>query len=162
MLRHTISWSKTLKYTFFILIIFTLELAVAYIPNVQVTTLLMMILAQKLDNRREYAFYTFLYILLQGIWWGFNLYLVSMYIGWLIWGLMSQKITHWRIENQAFVGFLFAFIYGLTFYPLTFLIYLTPFIPYIIADFPFALTMAVSNALTIIWLRNALYMRIPL
>ena len=163
MLNQTTFWNRTLKFTFFTTIIFVLEMALASIPNVQVTTVLMMILAQKLGEgrKKEYALYVLLYIMLQGMFWGFNFYLISMYVGWLLWGFLSWKITHWRIENQALVGFLFAFIYGLTFYPLTYLVYLTPLIPYVIADFPFALTMAVSNALTIIWLKDVIYHRIP-
>ena len=162
MLNHTISWSKTLKYTFFVNIIFALELGLAAIPNVQVTTVLMLILAQKLGNMKEYTFYTFIYILLQGLWWGFSFYLISMFVGWLIWGWVSIRMNEWKVEYQSMIGFVFAFIYGLTFYPLTYFIYLTPFIPYLIADFPFALIMATSNALTIMWLRNILYKRVPL
>ena len=162
MLNHTISWSKTLKYTFFVNIIFALELGLAAIPNVQVTTVLMLILAQKLGNMKEYTFYTFIYILLQGLWWGFSFYLISMFVGWLIWGWVSIRMNEWKVEYQSMIGFVFAFIYGLTFYPLTYFIYLTPFIPYLIADFPFALVMATSNALTIMWLRNILYKRVPL
>jgi energy-coupling factor transport system substrate-specific component len=164
MLNQTILWRRKLFFTFFITITFVLEFALSSIPNVQVTTLLIMILAQKLGNKKrlEYTLYIFLYIMLQGITWGFNFYLISMFVGWIMWGWISMSITHWKIQYQSFVGFIFAFLYGLTFYPLTFLIYLTPFIPYVIADFPFALTMGVSNALTIIWLRDVLYARIPL
>lgn len=162
MLNHKISWSRTLKYTFFVNIIFALELGLAAIPNVQVTTVLMLILAQKLGNMKEYTFYTFIYILLQGLWWGFSFYLISMFVGWLIWGWVSIRMNEWKVEYQSMIGFVFAFLYGLTFYPLTYLIYLTPFIPYLIADFPFALVMATSNALTIMWLRDILYKRVPL
>ena len=162
MLNHKISWSRTLKYTFFVNIIFALELGLAAIPNVQVTTVLMLILAQKLGNMKEYTFYTFIYILLQGLWWGFSFYLISMFVGWLIWGWVSIRMNEWKVEYQSMIGFVFAFLYGLTFYPLTYFIYLTPFIPYLIADFPFALVMATSNALTIMWLRDILYKRVPL
>ena len=162
MLNHKISWSRTLKYTFFVNIIFALELGLAAIPNVQVTTVLMLILAQKLGSMKEYTFYTFIYILLQGLWWGFSFYLISMFGGWLIWGWVSIRMNKWKVEYQSMIGFVFAFLYGLTFYPLTYLIYLTPFIPYLIADFPFALVMATSNALTIMWLRDILYKRVPL
>lgn len=162
MLNHTISWSKTLKYTFFITIIFVLEVVLSSIPNVQVTTVLMLILAQKINNIKEYTFYTTIYMILQGLMWGFSFYILPMYIGWVLWGVISIEIKDWGVEYQGMVGFAFAFIYGLLFFPLTYLIYDVPFIPYLLADIPYSFIFGVSNALTIMWLRNILYKRIPL
>lgn len=98
-----------------------------------------------------------LYIALQGLVWGFGFYLIGMYLGWFLWMIIAKSVKNMKIEIQAFAGFLFAFIYGLSFYPLTGIIYQIPFSAYMIADFPFALTMGGVNFLTILWLRDIIY-----
>lgn len=152
---------RVLFITFYTLIIFTLEFALSHIPNVQVTTILFMILFEK-TNRTDSHKAIALYIALQGLVWGFGFYLVGMTVGWLIWSALSKIFRYTRLEIKTVLGFIFAFIYGVSFYPLTGVLYGIPFIPYLIADFPFALTMGVSNFLSILWLYTPLERQIKL
>lgn len=131
----------------------------------QLTTVLFMVLFQKskIDKiiKQTDIISITLYIALQGVYWGFGFYLIGMYLGWFLWAIIANKVSHTKIETQAFAGFLFAFIYGMSFYPLTGLIYQIPFSAYIIADFPYAITMGVTNFITILWLRTPLMHRLP-
>jgi hypothetical protein len=124
-------------------------------PNIQVTTLLFLILFEKNDKTDGVLSIVF-YIVLQGLAWGFGLYLIGMTLGWFLYLVIAKLTVSRGIWTKATAGFLFAFIYGISFYPVTGIVYQTPFIAYIIADFPFALTMGVSNFISILWLYTRL------
>lgn len=146
---------------FTVTIIFVLEIALSGIPNVQLTTVLFMVSFQIHHKIKHTDIISItLYIALQGVHWGFGFYLIGMYAGWFVWMIIAKNVSHTKIETQAFVGFLFAFIYGMAFYPLTGIIYQIPFTAYMIADFPYAIMMGVSNFITILWLKPLLMHRI--
>jgi hypothetical protein len=67
-----------------------------------------------------------------------------MFIGWVIWWVLSKNGKYLTIKS---IGF--AFVYGWTFLPLTWVIYRIDPVAYLIADIPFQINMAVSNIITI-------------
>ena len=127
-----------------------MEVMLASLPNIQLTTVLFAVIFTKFDVK--YQIYAILaYVMLQGIIYGFSLYLISMFIGWFIWLIIINLCNKDNIKTIALFSVIFAVLYGLVFYPLNYLLYELPFIPYLIADLPFMMLMAVSNVLTMLW-----------
>jgi len=139
----------------YISILFALELALAHIPNIQVTTLLFLILFERYDKTVS-ALSIVYYVVLQGLVWGFGTYILGMYLGWFLYMIIAKLTQSKGIWTKATAGFLFAFIYGISFYPITGIIYQIPLVAYLIADFPFAITMGVVNFISILWLYERL------
>jgi len=119
----------------------TTELMFAFLPNYSLTPLLF---ALYFKHFRHSVLLIMSYILLQGVIWGFGLYLISMSMGWLIWYFMARNARHLEVKSV-----LFAVIYGISFMPLTVIVYQVDPIAYLIADIPFQLSMAISNLVTI-------------
>ena len=84
--------------------------------------------------------------------WGFSLWVAPMWIGWVLWAVLV-KTTNLYLPIK---GIVFAYLYGLLFMPLTVIVYGVDPIAYMIADFPFATTMAIGNALTLMILYKPL------
>lgn len=147
----TSSIREQLFVAFYVLILFTLESLVDHIPNVQLTTLLFLILFENNDKTVS-ALSIVYYVVLQGLMWGFGSYILGMYIGWFLYMIIAKIFIKTGVGMKAFISLLFAFIYGLSFYPMTGIIYQIPFATYMVADFPYALIMGVSNFISILWL----------
>ena len=113
----------------------------SHLPNFSLTPLLF---ALYFTHYRSGLLLILTYIILQGFIWGVGFYLISMFIGWTIWwGLSKNK------KNLTSKSVLFAFVYGWSFLPLTWIVYRIDPVAYLIADIPFQINMAISNLLTI-------------
>lgn len=131
------------------------EQALSFIPNVQFSTLLILLFASSFKLRDSLTMIA-VYVVIDSLYMGaFNLmYMVPMYIGWSMIPLGYQLL--FKDKNHplglAFFGLILGFIYGFLFMP--FAVILTGVDPwaYLLADIPFQIVMAISNFLTILWL----------
>ena len=84
--------------------------------------------------------------------WGFGLWNLPMFLGWTLWMVMVKEIK----LPIPFLGFTFGYLYGIMFMPLTVIVYNVDWWAYLVADFPYATTMAVSNTITLMFLHKVL------
>ncbi|PKK92922.1 MAG: hypothetical protein CVV61_07300 [Tenericutes bacterium HGW-Tenericutes-6] len=142
-------------------ILFAQQLLFSMIPNVQLTTLLVVLFTKTLGFRRT-SLIVIIHVLASSMLSPYGalnpLYLPSMMIGWLlIPTLLSTGFKHLeKPYGLAIFGFVFGFIYGWMFIPVSVFIFDSPFLPYLIADIPFEITMAITNFIAILWLYEPL------
>jgi hypothetical protein len=98
--------------------------------------------------------------MLQGVWWGFDLYLIPMFIAWVGFAVVSKLIK--RVDNvlQSFIIGGYAIVYALSFIPLSVGLYGIPLVAYIIADIPFTIILIINNFLTVLWLKPLITHRV--
>ena len=137
-------------------IIFTLEQALVFLPNVQLTTLLILIFVSVYSFKESVVMIS-IYVILDTLFFGgFNLfYMVPMLIAWNLIPIAYHTFlqnTNNEIKLGIFV-FVFGFVYGWIFIPFN-MIYtgIDEFWPYLTADILFEVIMAVTNLLTVLWL----------
>jgi hypothetical protein len=146
---------KLIFITLFTSIIFVTEFALAFIPNVNLTFVLLAVLFQKIEIKYHLPFIV-LYIFLQGLVWGVGLYLIPMFIAFSGFGVATNLLKHKANMLQAlFIG-LYAIAYSATFIPINVFILGLPLWGYIIADIPFTTVLIVNNFLTVVWLKPTL------
>ena len=142
-------------------ILFVSQMALSFLPNIQVNVLLIILYTKVLGFRK-----TSLIIVIQVIVYNFlspfgammPVYIPFMMIAWLLIPILLSTIIK-RIESDfglAIFGFIFSFIFGWILLIPAVLIYDSPFLPYLIADLPFEILMAVSSFLSIYLLYNRL------
>ncbi len=142
-------------------VLYVQQLALFFIPNVQFSTLLIVLYSRIFGFRR-----TTLIILIHVT--VINLFspmgpvvpihFLSMFFGWFFIPLSLATIFR-KVQSSialAFLGIVFASIYGMAFIPGTVFVLDMPFLAYLIADIPFQVIMAVANFITIIWLYDPL------
>lgn len=133
-------------------IIYVSEMALGFLPNISLTTVLFAVYFYNRNNSKSLLLIG-IYILIQGLTWGFNFYLISMYMGWVIWLISVNYLKVKKdVGNLVLISLLFAIFYGLSFLPLTWLIYRIDPWAYILADIPFQTNMAISNVATMLLL----------
>ncbi len=132
------------------------EYVLQFLPNIQLTTLLVMVYTYVFGIRKTSMIvivHVFIDNLLLGSIGMFNVW-IPMLIAWLLivflFHLLKQKTEN--ILVYAIAGFLFGHLYGLVFVPFQAFLLDVPIIPYLLADLPFQLIMAITNFLTVIWL----------
>ena len=131
------------------------EQALSFIPNVQFSTLLILLFASSFKLRDSFTMLA-VYVFIDSLYMGsFNLiYMVPMYIGWSLIPIGYHVFFKGRENHMAlaFFGLILGFVYGVIFMP--FAVLLTGVDPwaYLMADIPFQIVMAISNFLTILWL----------
>jgi len=136
----------------FAAIIFVLENLFLALPNISLTPLLFAVYFATRSYRNSF-YLVFVYMSLQVLQWGTGLWVLPMSVGWLIWLLMTKRMAKIKIEIK---GIIFAVVYGLTFMPLTVIVYgLDPW-AYILADIPFQINMAVGNFVSLLLLFDRL------
>lgn len=142
-------------------ILFVQEQLLVILPNIQFTTMLLVLFAS-LFTLKENIVMIIVYVFLDSLYMGAlnPLYMTPMLIGWMLipisYNLLLRK-THNEII-LAFFGLLFGFIYGWVFIPFRMLeLGISEFWPYLLLDIPFEILMALSNFLTILWLYKPLY-----
>ncbi len=136
-------------------IIFVLEQLLSFLPNIQLTVFLIVLFSKKLKFLKTtiiVIIHTILDNLVMG---SFNIiFFPFMLLGWLIIPIMLSTIFR-KINssfNLALLGILFSFIYCFIMIIPNIFILKVEFIPYLIADIPFELLLALSSFLTILWL----------
>lgn len=79
------------------------------------------------------------------------LYFIPMLIGWLLLAIVARSLRNKPFYIQTFLGIAFGFVYGWVYLPARMLEQgIDIFWPYLVADFPFEVMMAVSNFITIL------------
>ena len=144
-----------------IAILFTQEQLLMFIPNVQLTVLLVILFVSVFSFKESIMMitsYVFLDSLYMG---GFNLfYMVPMMLAWYFIPLSYHTILR-RTKSEhklAIFALVFGFVYGWMFIPFNMIQTGIPnFIPYLIADLPFELIMATTGFLTVLWIYKPLY-----
>ena len=142
-------------------ILFVQEQALTLIPNVQFTTLLIVLYAS-IFNFREVMVMIAIHVVLDNLYMNsFNpIYTPAMLLAW--WSIPVFYVTVLRkTKNEmvlAIFGLLYGFYYGWVFIPFRmFEQGITIFWPYLMLDIPFQIIMALSNFVTIYWLYKPLH-----
>ena len=138
-------------------ILFVQQLALSFLPNIQFTTLLI-ILYTKVLGFKKTTFTIVIHIIVINILSPYGplmpMYIPSMFIGWML--IPISLSTFLKKLNSAYAlaifGFFFGFLYGWLFIPVAVFVLGTPFEAYFMMDLPFELIMALSNFLTVLWL----------
>ncbi|MGE4572269.1 MAG: hypothetical protein AB7E09_05935 [Candidatus Izemoplasmatales bacterium] len=132
------------------------EYVLQFLPNIQLTTLLILVYTYVFGLKKTSMIvlvHVFIDNLLLGSIGMIHVWL-PMLLAWLLitflFSLLIKK-TH-NLLVYAFSAYLFGHLYGLIFVPFQGLLLNVPMIPYLIADIPFQLIMAITNFLTILWL----------
>jgi len=129
----------------FLAIIVSLEYLFLFLPNIAFTPLLFAIYFANRSYKESITLVS-LYILLEVVQWGLGIWVAPMWLGWILWIVLVKQIKFVPVYIK---GFLFAYLYGLIFMPFTVIVYKVNWWSYIVADFPFASTMAIGNILTL-------------
>lgn len=125
-------------------IIVVLEFLFLSLPNISLTPLLFAVYF-KARSYRQSMYVITIYMLIEILQWGYSLWVIPMWVGWIVWLVMVKRLRLWLPVSGA----LFAYIYGALFMPLTVIVYGVDWWGYLVADFPFATTMAIGNVLTL-------------
>ncbi len=149
----------------FVAIVFVQEQALMLLPNIQFTTLLIVLYTKLLSFKKAVAV-IIVYVFLDSLLWlGMGIvYVPTLLLGWLLIPVLLHTVFK-RLETSlelAIFGLVFGFVYGWIQIPAAVLITNVPFIPYLVADIPFEAIMAISNFLTILWLYEPLHKRIKM
>lgn len=134
-------------------IIVVLEYLFLSLPNISLTPLLFAVYFSARSYRQSMYVIT-IYMLVEILQWGVNLWVVPMWLGWILWLVMVKKCNFgiWL----PVTGAIFAYLYGALFMPLTVIVYGVDWWGYLIADFPYATAMAIGNVLTLSLLHKRL------
>ncbi|MFW6298380.1 MAG: hypothetical protein ACOC14_01745 [Bacillota bacterium] len=137
-------------------ILFVQEQALMFLPNIQLSTLLIVLYVTVFTFRESaliIAVYVFLDNLVLG---GLNpVYTPAMLVAWMLIPILWHTVLNRsvNVKTLAFFGLFFGFLYGWVFIPFTMLqVGIYDIRPYLMADLPFELIMAGSNFVTILWL----------
>ncbi len=144
-----------------IAIIFTQEQLLMFIPNVQLTVLLIILFVSVFSFKESIMMitsYVFLDSLYMG---GFNIfYMVPMMLAWYLIPISYHTILR-KTKNEtklALFAFVFGFVYGWMYIPFNMIqTGISKFIPYLLADLPFEIVMAITGFLTVLWMYKPLY-----
>ena len=141
-------------------ILFVQEQMLMFMPNIQFTTLLIILFVTMFTFKESVVIigvYVFLDNLFLG---GLNpVYTPAMLIAWMLipilWHTVLRRTTN--VRTLAFFGLVFGFLYGWVFIPFTMIqVGIFDIGPYLLADLPFELLMAGTNFVTILWLYEPL------
>lgn len=139
-------------------VLFVQQMAFSFIPNVQLTTLLILLYTKVLGFKRTsiiIILHVFTFNLLSPFGPSLIYEIPFILFAWLLFSALA-KIVIDRPVFLAIFGFIYGFIYSwIMIIPAVF-ITKNPFIPYLISDLPFEFILALSNFLTIIWLYERL------
>ncbi len=142
-------------------ILFVQQIALSFLPNIQFTALLIVLYSRVIGFKKT-IFIVVIHVFAINILSPFGpvipMQIPAMLLGWLLIPIMLHTVfkkaeSAWSL---AIIGFLFGFIYGWLFIPVSIWILDIPFLTYFYADVLFEIIMAVSNFLTILWLYEPL------
>ncbi len=142
-------------------ILFVQQLALSFMPNVQFTTLLLVLYAKVIGFKKT-SLIVVIHVMAVNILSPFGpvlpIQIPAMLIGWFLVPFLLTTI--FRKFNSAWslaiFGFFFGFVYCWMYIPASVFILDIPFLTYLYADIVFELIFAVSNFLTILWLYEPL------
>jgi hypothetical protein len=142
-------------------ILFVQQLALSMLPNIQFTTLLIVLYTKVLGFKKT-TLIIFIHVIISNFFSPYGIvnpmFLPLMFIAWMLIPISLNTIFK-KVDSAftlAFIGFVFGFIYGWTFIPISVYILDAPLKAYFLMDLPFEIIMAISNFLTILWLYDPL------
>ncbi len=140
-------------------ILFVQEQILSFIPNIQLTFLLIILYSKTFDFIESVLMIT-VHVILDNLLMGsFNLTVVPfMYIGYLIIPITLKTIFR-KVNSSiglAFLSILYALLYSWVFIIPAILILEIPFWTYIIQDIPFEILLVTSSFLSVLWLYKPL------
>lgn len=135
------------------------EYALSFVPQVQISTLLLLIYSKNF-NFKEMFILLVSYVLLDNLLMGtFRIeFVLAMFISWFIYVFINKTIFK-NEENElklALTGAIFAFIYSWAFVGESILVLEVKFLEYLLLDIPFEIALAIVNFVTIYWLYQPL------
>jgi len=136
----------------FAAIIVTLEFLFLVLPNISLTPLIFAVYFANRSYKHSVMLIT-VYMGVEVLQWGISLWVAPMFLGWL---LLAVLIKQFKAVPAYIKSFFFAYLYGAMFMPLTVIVYKVDWWGYLVADFPFATTMAITNILTFVLLFDRL------
>ncbi len=124
------------------------------LPNIQLTTVLLMVYAAILPGSMLgilVVAYVFIDNLIMG---SMNLmYIVPMLLAWLVFSFIARAIRHKSMFVILGFAFIYGFVYGWFYIPAKIIEQgINVFWPYLQADIPFEIIMAVNNYFTVLLL----------
>lgn len=139
-------------------IIFVQEEALSFIPNVQLTVLLLVLYGAYCGPKWGSAIVV-MHVLLDNLYVGsLTLYvMLPMFIGWEAILLASYFVRKRSIYVKVAVAGIGALVYCWIFVFSSVLFYKVDMLAYIIADIPFEIILVVCSMVTVLWLFNPLY-----
>ena len=139
-------------------IIFVQEEALSFIPNVQLTVLLLVLYGAYCGPKWGTAI-VILHVLLDNLYVGSltPYVMLPMFIGWEAILLASYFVRKKNVYIKATVAGLGALLYCWIFVFSSVLFYKVDMVAYIIADIPFEIILVVCSVITVLWLFNPLY-----
>ncbi len=144
----------------FTAIVFTVEQAISFIPNIQLTVFFF-ILYTRLLGFKKTMIIVVIHTIADNLYVGpFNpLFIIPMLIAWsLIPITLSTVFKKFKSANSlAIFAFVFGFVYGWIFAPFTAYYWDIDIIPYLIADLPWEFAMGLSGALSVALLYEPVY-----
>lgn len=147
--RERIKW--LLFTAMYVALIWSLEMLLVFIPNIQLTTLLIVVYVVNHKYKQSLVM-IIAYVILDNLAYGFSIFMLPMFLGWMFIPTVYAFIRPTNEYQHAALGILFGLIYSWMFIPLSVVMYGIPFKAYIIADIPFEIILCTSNVVTILWL----------
>ena len=140
-------------------ILFVQEQVLSFLPQFQFTVLLILLYSKCLGILKT-TIIVIIHVMLDNLVMGFinYIYTPAMLIGWLFIPILSNTLFK-KVQDPmplAFTSILYALLYSWVFIPPSVLLTDIGFIPYIIADIPFELMLAIFSFLTVLWLYKPL------
>jgi hypothetical protein len=136
------------------------ELAFSFLPNIQLTTFLVMVYVRAFGIKKS-SMIVLVYVFVDNLIFGSLMMLnivLPMLIGWffIIYSFyFVSKMSH-KLWVYVVLAYLFGHIYGLIYAPFQVWILKVEMIPYLIVDLPWQVIMGLSNALSVLWLYEPL------
>ena len=139
-------------------VLYVQELLLSGLPNIQLTVVLIMVYAAVLPLSLSLPI-VIGYVLLDNLLFGTIslIYTPAMFFSWMLLAIVAKLLS--KKSFYAILGFavLFAFLYGWSFIPANIMVQgITNFWPYLWADLPFELIMALSNFVSVLLLYRPL------
>lgn len=141
--------------SFLVALTVALEQVMQFLPSVQLTTLLMVLIAIKFDLKSS-ILGTITYVLLDNMLGGFGVHTIPMFISWILFVVTIHAVKSKNEFTLAILALLFGLFYGIMLGIPSVVIYKVNPIAYIIADVPFTLVFMLVNFLTVLWLYKPL------
>lgn len=140
-------------------ILFILEEVLSFLPNIQVTFLLIVLYSKVLGSKKT-SIIVIIHVILDNLFMGtFNiLYVVFQAAGLLIVPITLNTLFK-KVNGSlglAILGIFYSIIYSVLFMIPACIIGSMELLPYYIADIPFEILLALSSFLTILWLYEPL------
>lgn len=141
----------------FTAILFVQQLALSFLPNIQFTTLLIILYTKLLGFKKTTLIITVHVIainLFSPLGPVIPVYLPAMWLGWMVIPFFLTSIFKHMDQalHLALFGLVHGFVYGWIFAPFAAFVIAVPLWTYLLMDLPFEIIMAVSNFITIYWL----------